>query len=189
MRIVLKRIIDSASEFNLGVTPLVCLSHRHYVKILVKLERNAEKSNENMAQIGYINYCQKCLNRNAGEYEKTCSICGAVFDHAGPLWLGSLFETDFLKAMKKNNESRLYSDRKDISKVLDLMIGEAGMPPYYYNLHILFQKLGCKSIPKTDDVLNTIEGVRTHFNVLGFKTKKSFNQVVSQLNARKINTK
>ncbi|MFH2106149.1 MAG: tRNA (guanine(10)-N(2))-dimethyltransferase [Candidatus Micrarchaeota archaeon] len=182
LRIVMKRIIDSASEFNLGITPLVSLSHRHYIKILVKLERNAEKSNENMAQIGYINYCPKCLNRNAGEYEKTCPICGAVFDHAGPLWLGRLFDSVFLKTMKKNNESRLYSDRKEIGKVLDLMIGEADMLPYYYDLHVLSKKLGHKAIPRTEDVLKRIEGVRTHFNVLGFKTKKSFKELVELLN-------
>ena len=177
LRILIKRIIESASEFNLAVTPLVSLSDRHYLKTLVKLEKNAKKSDLNIEQFGYINFCFKCHHRSAGEFVSICS-CGEKFVHGGPQWLGELHDLGFLNTMKTLNKMKNYSDHEEIEKALNLMIGEIGMPPFFYNIHILSQLLGLKAVPKTDVILKKVDGVKTHFNKLGFKTKKPFEDVI-----------
>jgi len=46
LRILLKKIAETAAEFNFGIEPLISLSDRHYLKVLVKLTRGADLAYE-----------------------------------------------------------------------------------------------------------------------------------------------
>ena len=113
LRILLKRIAEAAAEYNIGITPLFSMSDRHYMKILLKLEKDAKISDENMKNLGYTSFCNICGWRKSGKRMiNSCENCGEETDYAGQLWLGELHDKKFLEKMLKLNEKRNYEDKK-----------------------------------------------------------------------------
>lgn len=177
LRILLKKIAETAAEFNMGIEPCLSLSDRHYLKTIVKVTRSADAAYESMKKVGYVNYCPSCGFRNVSEFpEKTCKYCTDVErDYAGPLWLGELHNKGFLNKMIALNKKRNYEHKEKIEKTLNLMLGEIGMPPYYYNIHNICKRLHAKLVPKMEDVLKGLrkrgfKAVRTHFSNVSVKT-------------------
>lgn len=185
-RIMLKRVAEVAAEFNLGMSPLVSISDRHYLKSVVHLRRGADAANVSMEALGHISYCPKCGFRSSGLFPVRCTSCGAESDYAGQLWLGELHSPDFLASMIKLNRERGYADKQEIAKMLALLEGEVGMPPYYYNVHTLCRKHGMKAVPPMDVFIKRLAEkgnrvVRTHFSPLSVKTAAPFRDIVEAL--------
>jgi len=178
IRILLKRILDSLVEFNFGMEPLVSLSDQHYLKVLVKIKKGDIYSQNSINNIGYISYCWNCGNRIYGKVMyNTCNQCNHNMDYAGPLWLGKLHNTEFLKKMITLNNKREYEDKNKIDKILHLMVNENNplFPPYFYNLSKL-SKIGRKtSVPSINKSLTKLKEAgyiaeRTHFSSNSIKT-------------------
>jgi len=176
LRILIKKIAETAAEFNMGIEPLVSLSRQHYLKTIVKVSRGAELAHASLMKLGYVNHCQACGFRTESEFPlSSCPECKKPMDYAGPLWLGELHDGKMLDGMGKLNEKRDYSDRDAIRRTLGMMRGELGMPPFYYNIHQLCRLFGLGSVPKMDAVLAGLEGkghkaARTHFSDTSIKT-------------------
>jgi tRNA (guanine26-N2/guanine27-N2)-dimethyltransferase len=218
LRIMLKKLAETAAEFNMGMTPLISFSDKHYLKSVLKVERSADKAYSAMKSIGHVSYCWKCGWRGSGKFPERCgnrmnkegetktghprsprAIGGEEkateadagpdagdrvqeTDYAGPLWAGELHDSGFLRAMAKLNSERDYSDRQQISRMLSLMEGEAGMPPYYYDVHSMCRTLEMHSVPSMEAVLDKLHkdghrAVRTHFSPLGVKTDAPYESV------------
>jgi tRNA (guanine26-N2/guanine27-N2)-dimethyltransferase len=182
-RILVKRIAEAANEFNFAVTPLFSLSDRHYIKLLLKVERGGDKADENQRNLGFVSYCNICGWRKTGKRTTNkCENCKKETDYAGPLWLGELHDKKFLGKMLKLNEKRDYDHRDEIRKTLRLMIGECGMPAFYYDIHLAGKRLK-KSSPKMDALLAALKkkgfsAARTHFAELGIKTDAGLRELV-----------
>jgi tRNA (guanine26-N2/guanine27-N2)-dimethyltransferase len=179
LRILLKRIVETAAEFNMGVTPLISFSDRHYLKTILHVNRSADDAYDSLKKTGYVSWCRKCGWRGSGEFPQPCANCksaiGSGVEFAGPLWLGELHEPQTLKKMAAFNKARGYSDKEQIARMLSLMQGEIGMPPYYYNVHDLCKMQKSVSVPKMDAVLEKLKAMghvarRTHFSPLSIKT-------------------
>lgn len=174
-RVLLKKIGDFASQYDFGIEPLYTISDRHYIKILLRLSRSAEKASEIPRKFGFVSYCFHCGWRERGKFpNRKCGNCGKDADYAGPLWLGELHEKKFLHKMGKENAKRTYADKDEIGKMLELLIGEAGMPPFYYDLHEFCGRRKV-DVPKMEDVVAGLRkrgfrAVRTHFSEKGLKT-------------------
>ncbi|VVB98305.1 tRNA (guanine(26)-N(2))-dimethyltransferase [uncultured archaeon] len=186
-RVLLKKIGDFASQFDFGMEPLYSISDRHYIKILLKITRSAEKASEIPRTLGYVSYCFHCGYRETGKFpNRVCGNCKKDMDYAGPLWLGELHERKFLAKMKKLNEKRDYADKKELDKTLDLLIGEAGMPAFYYEMHDLCARLRVERIPRIDEFISELRkkgfrAVRTHFCEKGIKTDAGLKEIEALL--------
>ena len=176
MRIMLKKIVDVAAEFNFGVKPLVSLSDRHYLKTIVLLERSAENAYLSQTHLGHVSYCNSCAYYTISKFpSEKCPSCKKNLAFAGPLWLGSLHENSFVKKMFQLNQKRDYSQKRQLDKTLTTIIDEASMPQFYYDLHKLAQRAGLKRLLPTEKVLENIQSrgyraVRTHFSLQAIKT-------------------
>jgi tRNA (guanine26-N2/guanine27-N2)-dimethyltransferase len=189
LRIMLKKIAETAAEFNMGVTPLVSFSDRHYLKTVVHARRSADLAYQSMKALGYVSCCARCGWRGSGKFPEKCQNCKPKTrnpvpdagngepetDYAGPLWLGELHEPDFVRRMAGLNAARRYSDKEELASALALMEGETGMPPYYYNVHAMCKLARSTSVPKMEAVLASLEGagykaVKTHFSPICIKT-------------------
>ena len=181
-RILIKRIMESANEFDFGIVPLVSLSDRHYIKLLLKCDKGAAKAKANCEQLGYVSYCNNCAWRESSKRMKNeCKSCNATTDYAGPLWLGALHDNRFLKKMLKLTK-RKYAHIREIGKILGFMLDEADMPPFYYDLHVLAQKWKLKGVPQMEMVLTKLRkrkfsAARTHFAATAIKTDADFRAV------------
>lgn len=175
-RILIKRVAEAAAEHNLGIVPLVSLSDRHYIKILLRMERGASKADECVRQLGYVSCCSRCGWRWQGKrMALACPGCKGVPDYAGPLWLGGLHDGKFIKKMQMLNIRRNYEHRKEIEKTLEAMRGDLDKPAYYYNIHEWAQRAKWKDVPGMETLLQILNkkganASRTHFSTVSFKT-------------------
>ena len=192
LRILIKRIAEVASEFNMGIEPLVSFSDRHYLKTVIKLTRSADKAYDSLKQLGYLSFCKSCGHRSASEFPQQCPGCGKKAgqkpktEFAGPLWLGELHDRDFVCRMISLNEKRDYADKAQIAKLLGLLEGEIGLPPFYYSIHALCKLSGKKSVRKTESILADLMAKgfvarRTHFSDVSIKTDAPFEKVLEVL--------
>jgi len=183
IRILLKTILDNATEFNFGIEPIFSLSNRHYLKVLVKLVRSAESADESIEKIGYTSFCSSCGWRSSGKkIIDKCAKCKKKTDFAGPLWLGELHDKKTLQKMKKLNQKRDYGDKEELDKTISLMLGEIGMPPNYYNVHQMCKRLNAKEGPKLEALVEKLKkkgfkAERTHFSSFSIKTNAPFEKL------------
>ncbi|MBI5158875.1 tRNA (guanine(10)-N(2))-dimethyltransferase [Candidatus Micrarchaeota archaeon] len=184
VRILLASIARIASFFNFSTTPLLSLSKRHYFKLFICFEQGADAAVESAKKAnGFVFYCSKCLHRFPSFHPlatSSCS-CGAPLDFGGPLWLGELFDEQILKRMLELNEERNYADKKELASVLSLMLEEARLPSFYFDLHKIFKNY---SLPpkKTQAILDALraEGFtasRTHFIPTGIRTDAGIKKI------------
>ena len=155
---------------------------------MIEVRRSADRAFESMKSLGHVYHCPACGFRGHGKFPEPCP-CGRRTDYAGPLWLGELHEPDFLAKMAGFNGKRDYSDRAEISAMLELMGQEVGMPPYYFNIHELCKIGGRGDIPKKDLVISSLgeSGFRasgTHFSPISIKTDAPIDRIKEVLGWR-----
>lgn len=183
VRILLKKIADFASQFDFGIEPLYSISNRHYIKILIKITSSAKKASEIPQNLGYLSYCFHCGEREIGKFpNRICANCKKDMDYAGQLWLSKLHNKKFLKAMKKTNAGRNYADKKEIDGVLDLLIEEENISPFYYNIHDFCRREKYPNIPKRDKIISELKKKgfttgRTHFDNRCIKTNAKIKDI------------
>lgn len=187
LRIMIKKIAEVAAEFNFGIKPMISFSNRHYLKSIIKLERSADKAFDSMKNLGYVSLCKKCGWRTSSAFPLDCPNCSKhsadiQTEYAGPLWLGQIHELNFIKEMKRLNTERNYSDRTEISKFLNLLEGEIGLPPYYYNIHNLCKIAKSGQVRKFDSIIDDLRKKhnvnRTHFSDVSIKTNASIEEII-----------
>ncbi len=168
-RILLGKVARTASEFNLGIEPLLTFSHQHFIKIFVRVRKGAKYAVESMRALGYVSYCGACLNREArkGVVVREMCACGKKFDFAGPLWLGKLEDAGFVRKMEKLNAARAYRNKRKIASLLALIREEAEMPPTYFDMHKICEKMKCTP-PKLESAIARLRErgfrvTKTHF--------------------------
>ena len=145
VRVLLGKIARTVSEFNFGIAPVASLSHLHYVKVFALLESGAEKAVASIKELGFLAHCNKCLHREwrkgvANSLPAKCPKCGTQFEFAGPLWLGEIHGKKALLPMLREAK-----DPK-LAKLLRLQAGECGMPPFFFDLHEVTEKLGIRAL-------------------------------------------
>ena len=176
LRIMIKKVAETAAEFNLGIEPLVSISKQHYLKTIVKVTRSADLADKSLHSLGYVNFCKFCGFRSSSQFPiSTCPSCKKQTAFAGPLWLGELHDGKMLKRMSALNVKRNYSDVNELEKVMSRMLGEISMPPFYYDVHQLCRLFGRAEVPKMEDILLSLSkkrfrAFRTHFSETGIKT-------------------
>ena len=159
----------------------VKMSHstEHYMRLYLEIKKGSKKTDNSLNNIGYISHCKHCLHRQtsnglASPIENICPVCGEKLIHAGPLWLGPIQDSEFIKKMIDEANYKKINSEKQALKLLNSCLIEADAPATFYDVHAICKSLKI-SAPKLDLVF---EGLRnkgfvaekTHFNPLGIKT-------------------
>ncbi len=185
-RILLKKIADLLCPLDLAFKVLFTLSKRHYIKVMLKVERSA-KNAQHLAQMqGFAVFCPHCAFQSfSSDLPKSwsstpCPNCGKPAMVGGPMFAGEIQDQDFLSKMAGLNEERDYEDKREIRLVLERM--RLDNLPLYYHLHTL-AKYYRKRSPKMESVLEGLRALgfkaaRTHFSDFAFKTDAPFEEVV-----------
>lgn len=188
VRILAGNVILTAAPFNFSAIPIFSLSHGHYVKMIFALEEGAEAAVNAVKQNGFVTYCEKCCYRETARFPRRqdCPSCGTRMVHAGPLYLGKLWDGKLLGKMLKLNAARKYSKKKEIEKMLQAMKDECAIHSYgYYDLHVLAKKMK-KPISRIDDAIEGLRKAgfaasRTHFSPTSIRTDAPHNKVLEVL--------
>jgi len=176
-RILIYRILRSASEFNFGIKVLFSLAKRHYVRIAFQLKKGAEEAYVSNKKVGYISYCYKCLERSYSKFGKELCSKKHKLENAGPLWLGELFDKKLAKEAEKIARKQ---QNKEAEKIFSIASEELEIP-FYYNLHYIAKKQKVKLL-KNEEIINKLiekgfKATRTIFCPYGIKTNASVEEI------------
>jgi len=177
IRLVLGSLRAVAARLGVEIIPMFVESEMHYYRIYVKV-RNRPDQQENL---GYILHCKNCGHRKITlEQEQECELCKLKISIAGPLWIGKIFDKEFVQNMLLEN-SKLETD-KDCEKILNKCLEEAEMPGTYYTVDEIASIMKA-SPPKLEKVIvslreNNFLSSVTVFNPTGFRTNANINEII-----------
>jgi len=176
IRLILGSICQVAYRLDIQIIPLFVDNAMHYYRTYVKvLKRTSQEDN-----IGYILHCKSCGNRRiAKEQSHSCELCDSKNEIAGPLWIGKLFEKEFVNSMLE--EIPKYTVDKRCEKTLEKCILESDMPGTYFTLDEIASK--AKVAPMgLDKIIIKLEkegyqASPTSLNPSGFRTNCTIDNV------------
>jgi len=175
-RLVLGMIITVAARLDVEAVPIFSETNQHYYRVYLRILNKPDTRN----LIGFISHCTNCENRAAApESEPICKICGSEQKIAGPLWIGSLFEKEFVESMLK--ETPEHSVDKKCEKSLQKCILESEMPACYYTLDEIAEVLRISPIP-LQEIISRLQkrgflASPTSFNPTGFRTNCTIDKI------------
>ena len=173
LRILLFSIASMASRYELGIKPIFCHTDKHYIQVYVQI---TDSISDTEGKIGFLMHCTICNHRTLSETPVlSCKLCSSNCKLAGPIWLGAIFDKDFLnKAIDLSNDSNL-------TKLFQIAISESSLPALYYVTDNISQNLKISSFP-VETILsqlneNNFTSSKTVLHSTGFRTNANINEI------------
>jgi tRNA (guanine26-N2/guanine27-N2)-dimethyltransferase len=177
IRLILGCLRGVTGRLGVQMMPLFVESDMHYYRTFVRI-RNRPDQEENL---GYIIHCKNCGNRMTSlEQIKECELCKSENKIAGPLWIGKIFEKEFVENMIK--EIPNFTVEKRCEKILAKCLAEAEMAGTFFTLDEIASRLK-SSPPKLDDAISNLQkegfvSSPTSFSPTGFRTNANIEQIM-----------
>jgi len=182
LRLLLSLLALTASRLELAIKPVFVHATMHYLRLYAIVSVSSCEANKVYGKIGYIMHCFDCGNRFAideCDCKKKCELCGSLLQMGGQLWIGMLYDKEFVKRMLEQNPDR------QCKKVLDASFEEKSEIPYYFRADEISEKLKTNphSIQKIIEKLHSTGffASKTALNTSAFKTDASINQILDVL--------
>jgi tRNA (guanine26-N2/guanine27-N2)-dimethyltransferase len=175
IRLILGLTISVAARLDVEATPMFVETNQHYYRVYLRILNKPDTRD----QIGYIVHCKNCGNRRAtSESVSSCELCSSTIELAGPLWIGKLFDRDFVAQMIQNIPD--YVDKK-CEKAIQKALLESEMPACYYTLDEIAERLKSAPIP-LDQIISRLQqngfsASPTSFNPTGFRTSSKIDKI------------
>jgi tRNA (guanine26-N2/guanine27-N2)-dimethyltransferase len=189
LRILLASIARAAAIEDWALKPMLCISHKHYFKVLAKLERGADAAVEAAkSSMYYITHCPHCLYHEIGKFPKnTCPFCQNRTSFAGPLWKGSWASKEVAGKMIELAKMRQYIT-KEAGLLLHTIFAEAEGPALYYDLHELASKHK-RIIPSSAQIIEELQkqgyfASKTHFCQHAIRTDAMLGDILDKMQKR-----
>lgn len=179
LRLMYSALAFAAARYDKGIKPIFCHSTRHYLKIYAIIVDGAEEGDKSLDEIGYIGHCSICHDRIVlRENTGLCRNCGQKLQIAGPLWVGKIFEKNFVKAME--NTAKKLGYRKYL-KTINLAYEEAEGPISYHIVSRVCDRLQITT-PAIEKVIERLRekgyiATRTILNNRGIRTDAPINVI------------
>ena len=177
IRLILGCLRMVAARLGVEVIPMFVESEMHYYRTYVKV-LNRPDQQEN---IGYIIHCKNCGHRKTTlQQELECELCKSKTSIAGPLWIGKIFDKEFVEKMLQ--EIPNYKVDKICEKTISKCVKESQMPATYYTVDEIASKM--KSSPPKLEVLienlqkNNFKSSVTAFCPTGFRTDAKIDEII-----------
>ena len=177
IRLIIGCVSFVAGRLDISFQPLFVDHDMHYYRTYLRI-LNTPDQEEN---IGYIMFCRKCKDRYSDTSRKTkCRKCNHETEIAGPLWIGKLFEKEFVAKMKDVKKDLLIHKRCD--KILDRSEVEAELPATYYTLDEIASKMNSAPLKLSDAISrlesNGYKASMTSLNPSGFRTDCEIDEII-----------
>jgi len=182
IRLVLGCLRMVAARLGVEIIPMFVESEMHYYRTYVKV-LNRPDQQEN---IGYILHCKNCGNRKTSvEQEQECELCKSKISIAGPLWIGKIFDKEFVTDMLV--EIPNFKVDKKCEKTITKCLEESEMPVTYFTLDEIASKMK-SSPPKLEKIISSIQKNNfkasvTSFCPTGFRTDAKINEIIEIFNS------
>ena len=191
IRILAGFVALTLSKYGKYIEVKMSHSTEHYMRLYIEVKKGPKKCDKSLKNIGYINHCKHCLHRQTSKglataIDDKCPVCGEKLIHAGPLWLGDLQDSEFIKLMIDETENKKINTKKEALKLLNLCLEESDGPATFYDAHAICKSLKI-SAPKLDLIFDKLKNegyltTKTHYNPLGIKCDAKINEIKDILN-------
>jgi len=177
IRLILGCLRTVAARLGVQIIPMFVESDMHYYRTYVKV-LNRRDLQEN---IGYVLHCKNCGHRKMSlEQEQECELCKLKISIAGPLWIGKIFNKEFVQNMILEIPD-LKVD-KVCEKILHKCLEESEMPGTYFTIDEIASKMK-SSPPKLEKAIsylqkNNFVASVTAFSSTGFRTDAKINEII-----------
>ena len=177
IRLILGSLRSVAARLGVKIIPMFVESEMHYYRTYVKILNHIDQE-ENL---GYIIHCKNCGHRKISlEQQQECELCKLKTSIAGPLWIGKIFDKEYVKNMI--GEIVNLEIKKSCEKTLYKCLDEAEMPGIYFTLDEIAKKVK-SSPPKLEKIIlnlkeNGFTASVTSFNPTGFRTNANINEII-----------
>ncbi|KAK3264381.1 hypothetical protein CYMTET_26875 [Cymbomonas tetramitiformis] len=183
-RLLLAAVARAAARHGRGVTPLLAVNAEHFLQVVVRVSKGARAADASLKQIMPLHSCPACGERGfaaTGSVPCSCATSGAPSapETAGPMWSGSLYDSDFLKDAAEA-ASTTKTLNKQVAPLLARLQEEAAAPALYYNVPKLCETGG--GPPKLDTLVSVLRAKgylasRTHFDPRSIRCSASLLQI------------
>lgn len=176
IRLILGCLCLVAYRMDIQIVPLFVDNAMHYYRTYVKILNRPSQEDS----IGYILHCKSCGNRCITKKQSfSCELCNSEIEIAGPLWIGKLFDKDFVNSMLE--ETSKYTIDKKCQKTLQKCILESDMPGTYFTLDEIASKtkvapMGLERIIKKLEEAG-FQASPTSLNPTGFRTNCTIDKI------------
>ena len=177
IRLIIGSIYLISSRLDITIIPLFVDNDMHYYRVYLKILNKPDQDD----RMGFISYCKKCGWRDTqNEMIDKCGICNTKTEIAGPLWLGRIFDKEFVEKMKKQLPEFLVN--KKCESILGKCSEEATLQPTYYTLDEISSLM--KSAPiKLEKAVSKLQecgyyASSTSLNPTGFRTNCKINEIL-----------
>ena len=177
IRLILGCVSFVAGRLDISFQPLFVDHDMHYYRTYMKILNTPEKKEE----IGYIIFCRNCGDRHSEITRETkCRKCAQDTEIAGPLWIGRLFDKEFVKKM--NNAKNTLTVDKKCEKILERSELEAELPATYFTLNEIASKMNSAPI-RLENAINKLKehgfnASVTSLNPGGFRTDCEIDEII-----------
>ena len=181
LRILLNYCRRTAASLDIGISPVMAHSTRHYMRVYARIDVGATEADRSAGNEGFVSECRSCRHLSAaGSPSAACEKCGGKVRVAGPLWIGSLADEGLAR------KAAAACRKKGIdgaARALESLEGVSELPPYGYSVESMCSDL---KVPGVSE-LRVIEALekqghpcrRQPFEKTGLKSSAGYGQVVA----------
>ncbi len=189
VRILAGCMVSIAGRLDLGVKIVFAHASDHYGRVYASLTKGKTSANQSTKLLGFLQYCPNCLMRDSANslesIHKVCRSCGSQVNTGGPIWLGSLWDSDTVQMMMKRTPTLASSRLSEIQITLSRIAEELAVRAFYYRTDTFARTLRMKP-PGIVQVLEALriaghQASRTHFHPNGFRTTAQIEEITSLL--------
>ncbi|MGQ4834066.1 MAG: tRNA (guanine(10)-N(2))-dimethyltransferase [Candidatus Asgardarchaeia archaeon] len=184
IRLLLKRVEEIASMFEMFLEPLLSYWGGNYVRIFLRVKKNKKEARTLLNRIGFIYYCEDCKYREHNKYtihKERCSFCNSTnLKVIGEIYIDKISKQNFLNTLL--NKAK-YLKNRVLEEFIEVLIQENTIDvPYFYTTDTLasLTKISEKRINLVVDMLRKLgfKASRVHSSKKGFKTNADYNTIL-----------
>ena len=163
LRILIRKIQLVASQYDKALTPIFSYSKEHYMRVFLRNDKGKNKADWILKLHG-------------------------MFNNAGPMWLGKLWDEKLVNKIYKNAlKTKIFSNNKELTKFLRIINEESKINiAGFYDLHNICEKNNIKELQQKETIKNKIKrfGYKasdTHFKGEGIRSDIPYSKLVKLL--------
>ncbi|MEM4274493.1 MAG: hypothetical protein QXK74_05940 [Candidatus Nitrosocaldaceae archaeon] len=178
LRLMLGLLAFTAARLELAIKPLFVHAIRNHLRVYAKIIVSRKGADSMLDNLKCVYHCFKCNNRGL---DKTCTNCMKDMNRVGPLWIGEIFDKEFVNKMKNAYDETL---DKRCMKVLSIAEDELDVISYY-TIDEISKRLRITPI-KLEQIVyrlksNGFKASRTSLMLNGFKSDADYNTILKIL--------
>ena len=181
LRILAGALVREGAKIDVGVTPVLAHSTRHYLRLFVRASAGATAAEESIGHLGYLSWCPRCRDTHSSrQEERGCAGCGKKAKVAGPLWIDGLADP---KVSGRAAEAAERTGSTTAAKLIRSLEGLNEYPPWSFSIEGASSSLKAATVPEPLVRSLLLEKgwrvMRTPFEKTGLKTDAPFHEFLA----------